>query len=384
VKILYHHRIASKDGQYVHVEELTEALKQLGHEIIMVCPGITQSSGFGSEGGLVPLLKKFIPGFIYELLELSYAFYAYFKLSKAVKRHEPDCLYERYNLYSPAGVWIKRRYNLPMLLEVNAPIFKERSKYNGISIPWLAKWSERYSWTGADIVLPVTRVLATYVLEAGVDESCVVVIPNGIDLKKLQNLPDNMAAKKRLSLEQRQVLGFTGFVREWHGMERVVELLAKYKNENWHLLLVGDGPARESIEQKAKDLQMSDYVSITGVIPREEVMNYIMAFDVALQPDVVSYASPLKLFEYLALGRAVVAPDSENIREILRNNVDALLFDQNDEGAFIRSVEELCGNTDLRNRLGDAGKSTINDKGLTWENNARRVVGLFKKLAISQ
>lgn len=380
MKILYHHRIASKDGQYVHVEELTEALKKLGHEIIMVSPNFTERSSFGSEGGLVPLMKRLIPGFIYELLELGYAVYTYIKLSRAVKCHQPDCLYERYNLYSPAGVWIKRRYKLPMLLEVNAPIFQERSKYNGIAIPWLARWSERYAWTGADMILPVTRVLANYVKDMGVDESRITVIPNGIDPKKFENVPDTVEAKKRLGLEGRQVLGFTGFVREWHGLERVLELLKDHQDgQDRHLLVVGDGPMRGDIEKCAAQLSVSDKVTFTGIVPRDQLIDFVAAFDVALQPDVVAYASPLKLFEYMALGKAIVAPDTKNIREILINNKNALLFDLDDELSFLKCVSILLSNQNLQRDLGLGAKMTINERKLTWVNNAFIIEELVTK-----
>ena len=382
MKILYHHRIASKDGQYVHVKELTEALKKLGHEIIMVCPEVAENSDFGSKGGLVPILKRFIPGFIYELMELGYSMYVYLKLKKAVKQHKPDCLYERYNLYNPAGVWIKRRFNLPMLLEVNAPIFQERSKYDGIAIPWLARWVEHYTWNGADIVLPVTEVLANYIKDAGVNDKRIVVIPNGIDLEKFEKVPDSVAAKKRMGMDGCLVLGFTGFVREWHGLDRVVNLLANKSGQQRHLLVVGDGPARSNIEKCAAQLEVSDKVTFTGIISRDQVADYVAAFDVALQPDVVAYASPLKLFEYMVLGRAVVAPNTANIREVLEDNVNAILFDPDRQDAMCDAVEAVCMDEALRHRVAGAARETIFSGGYTWINNAERVTDLMNSLRI--
>ena len=80
MRILYHHRIASKDGQYVHVEELTSALKKLGHEIIIVGPRVVEQKEFGSDGGFVTNLKKYLPGVLYEILEFCYSFFAFIKL----------------------------------------------------------------------------------------------------------------------------------------------------------------------------------------------------------------------------------------------------------------------------------------------------------------
>src|SRR2546428_2801986 len=117
MKILYHHRIRSKDGQYVHVEEMINALKALGHEIVLVAPTAIEKEEFGADAGMVAWMKRHLPRMVYELLELSYAGLAFFRLRRAVREHRPDCLYERYNLFMPAGVWLKRRYGLPMLLE---------------------------------------------------------------------------------------------------------------------------------------------------------------------------------------------------------------------------------------------------------------------------
>ncbi len=367
----------------MHIDELTRALEAQGHQIVMVGPAVVESDQFGSDGGLVAWLKRFMPKFAYELLELTYSLVAYVKLHRAVKTHAPDCLYERYNLYTPAGVWIKRRFGLPMLLEVNAPLFDERRRYDGIALPRLARWSERYAWRGADHVLPVTEVLAERVLEAGVPRERISVIHNGIDLGRFGKIPDSVAAKRALRLEGRLVLGFTGFMREWHGLHRVVDVLAREEGgQPRQLLVVGDGPARESVERRARELGISDRVTITGVVGRDDVARYVAAFDVALQPDVVPYASPLKLFEYLALARAVVAPDTPNIREILSHEENALLFDPARPESFVDAVERLCVDNQLRERLSGEARETIFRGDYTWEGNARRVERLFRDLGV--
>jgi glycosyltransferase involved in cell wall biosynthesis len=383
VKILYHHRIRSKDGQYVHMEELTRALKDLGHEVILVGPSAVEKEKFGYDAGLVALLKRIMPHLAYECLEFGYSLWAYLRLCYAVVRYGPDCLYERYNLFLPAGVWLKRQFKLPMLLEVNAPILEERRKFSGISWVWLARWSEEYVWRGADVALPVTNVLADYVRRAGVPESRIQVIPNGVDLARFGDLQDREAAKRKLGLEGRLVLGFTGFMREWHGLERAIDLLAEdHQAAPLHLLLIGDGPARKSLEQRAKALGVEDRLIITGVIDRDQVAQYIRAFDVALQPAVVGYASPLKLMEYMALGCAIVAPDTPNIREILTHQHDALMFEPGNTGAFSEAIQKLCRDPELRRRISKNAVATIHEKGLTWENNAKLVVALFSRLGV--
>lgn len=381
MKILYHHRIRSKDGQYVHIAELIEALRKLGHEVMVVAPAAMEKAKFGDDAGMVVTLKRFLPDFAYELIEFGYSLIAYFRLRRAVLAFKPDCLYERYNLFLPAGVWFKQNFGLPMLLEVNAPLFDERRKYGGISLQRLASWSERYTWCGADVVLPVTAVLADKVRAAGVPPERIAVIPNGINREHFNKALSTQDAKFKLGLGDRLVLGFTGFIREWHGLERVVDLIAdRSEGSDLHLLIVGDGPARESLETRAKERGISDRVTITGIVSREQVPDYIAAFDIAVQPAVVPYASPLKLFEYLAMGRAIVAPCSPNIMEVLNDGENAVLFNPDVPDGMLLAINRICNDAELRKQLADGARNTIARRKLTWDNNAQLVVELFERL----
>lgn len=383
MKILYHHRTRSKDGQNVHIEELTAALRRMGHEVIMVGPPSADSDGEFSTGGsgLADFAKRQLPKFAYELLEFGYALKAYRRLAAAYRTHRPDVLYERHNLFLPSGVWLKRKTGLPMLLEVNSPLTVERGKFGGLALTGLARWSEHFVWREADHVLPVTRVLAGHIRAAGVPDSRISVIPNGINRSYFEDTPHTAEAKRRLGLDGRLVLGFTGFVRDWHRLDAVVDMLAEAPSEaNLHLLLVGDGPARPDLEARARQAGVADRLSVTGVVGRHEIPAHVAAFDIALQPAVTPYASPLKLFEYLYLGCAVVAPAMDNITEILEDGVNAALFDPDDPGGLCRAIQALIDDPARRRSLGEQARATIEHRDLTWDGNARRVTDLFERL----
>jgi glycosyltransferase involved in cell wall biosynthesis len=381
MKILYHHRTRSKDGQYVHIEEMIRALRQLGHEVIIVAPPSAETESFGSDAGMVAWLKRSLPQFVYEIMELAYSLVAYRRLARAVREHQPDCLYERYNLFLPAGIWLKRKYGLPMLLEVNAPIFEERVRYDGLALKGLARWSQSYAWNAADYVLPVTQVLGDIVASYGVPRERIVVIPNGINASQFSGAPETQAAKAALGLDGNIVLGFTGFVRDWHGLDKVISMIASDPPESSrHLLVVGDGPARAALEAQADALNIRHRVSFTGVIAREDVARYVAAFDIALQPAVVEYASPLKLFEYLALGKAIIGPAQPNLMEILTDGQNAVLFDPKAADGMAGAIGKLTSDAALRQRVGENARKTISDKQLTWRENALRAVELFKRI----
>lgn len=378
MKILYHHRIASKDGQYVHLEELTNALKKLGHEIFLVGPKIVETQGFGSEGGIVPLLKKYIPKSLYELMEFSYSFYDFFKLIWFVYKYKPDCIYERYNLFFVSGIWVKKITKLAFLCEVNSPLYNERFKFGGIRLHRLAKWTEKFVWRNADYTLPVTKVLANIIAEE-TGKKNQIVIHNGINPENFQLSGTSQQLKKQLGINNQMVLGFTGFVREWHKIEQVLDMIKTYPEKNMLLLLVGDGPARKELEEYAKKIGVEKSLVITGIIGRKNVGKYIELFDIALQPAVTNYASPLKMFEYLALGKLIIAPDEKNIKEILTDNYNALLFNKNDPESFKKTIVKAI-NIENKNYLTQNAQQTIRKKNFTWLDNAQKVINLFNTI----
>jgi glycosyltransferase involved in cell wall biosynthesis len=271
-----------------------------------------------------------------------------------------------------------------MLLEVNSPLYAERKKYSGIAADFLARWAEHMVWREADYVLPVTHVLADLVKQTGIGEEKVLVISNAVNPRRFNRAWNTERAKAWLGLQNEIVLGFVGFMREWHGLERVIDLLAESEDRDRHLLLVGDGPARQGLEELAQRRGISDKVTITGVIARDNVASYIAAFDIALQPNVVGYASPLKLFEYMALGRAIVAPSTSNIKEVLDHGENAILFNPDDYEDFANAIETACRDRMLRDKISRAARKTILDRRLTWANNAKKVADLFSCLVAKQ
>lgn len=382
MRILYHHRTASKDGQAVHIDEMVAALRELGHEVRVVGPA-PDGGAMGATVGWVQRLRRRLPKVCYELLELAYSALAYRRLAAAAREFRPDVIYERYNLYLLAGVMLKRRLRIPLLLEVNSPLADEREAFGGLGWAGLARWSERFVWRRADAVLPVTQVLAAIIQrQAGIDVDRLHVVPNGINERQFATAPPRAEARARLGLgEDELVLGFVGFVRDWHRVDRALHWLASPDAPaSSRLLVVGDGPARGVLEQLASELGLAARVRFSGVVPRDALPAWVAAFDIALQPAVTPYASPLKLFEYLVMGQAIVAPAVPNIEEVLRHDHNALLFDVAREDALPAALTRLARDAALRRALGARARATIGELSLTWRGNAERVGALAARL----
>lgn len=379
LRVLYSHRILSKDGQGVHLDAMVAALRAAGHEVLVVGPPAYEQTGLGGDSRLLNLLRRWIPGFVMELAELAYSAPAYRRLARAAQAFRPDVIYERYNLFYLAGALLARRRGLPLLVEVNAPLADERARFNNLTLRRLARWSEAFAWKTADRVLPVTAVLGRHVAAAGVAPERIVVVPNGVDEAEFPPASaDPVAAADKDEL----VLGFVGFVRPWHGVDAVVRAIAAWRGRpRLSLVVVGEGSARPQLEALAVALGVSDRVRFTGLAERDAVAGLIRGFDIALQPAAVPYASPLKVLEYMAAGRAIVAPDQPNLRELLEDGRTALLFDpaRGPPGeAMWQAVLRLAQDPALRARIGAAAQAQIAARDLTWAGNARRVVELAR------
>ena len=141
-------------------------------------------------------------------------------------------------------------------------------------------------------------------------------------------------------------------------------------------------PALREMRAASPDLERR--VVLCGPVPRGEIESALAAFDVAVQPAVTPYACPMKILEYMAAGRAIVAPGSANVRELLESGETALLCpggvnpanpEARDLGA---AVLALARDGELRARLGEAARASLLQRGYLWEENARRVEELVE------
>ena len=350
------------------------ALRQAGHDVLVVGPPAYEKAELGGESSGLSVLRRWIPSALMEIAELGYGVPAYRRLARAVRSFRPDAIYERYNLYHLVGALVARRHNLPFLVEVNAPLAEERARFGGLKLRRLALRAEAFVWRSADRVLPVTEVMAGHVADAGVDPRRIAVVHNGIDLADFPEGPSPPGGAK-----DEIVLGFVGFVRPWHGLDVLIRAIAAWQQgPRMSLVVVGEGPAREGLERLAGELGIADRVRFTGLARREDVPGLIAGFDIALQPAAVPYASPLKVFEYMAAGRPIVAPDQANLREVLQDGQTALLFDPSRQDAMWEAVVRLATDPALRLRIGAAARAEILERDRTWSGNARRVTALIE------
>ncbi|MHC4549400.1 MAG: glycosyltransferase family 4 protein [Planctomycetota bacterium] len=384
MRVLYHHRTLATDAQGVHIRAMIEAWRDLGHvvdEVSLVGSQDEASPRTGGErNGFWGWLRRGVPQICYEFLEYGYSPVGYRRLVAAIDEGpKPAFIYERYSLGNAAGIWASRRRKIPVIIEVNAPVALEKACYEGLKLPALASYMERRILSQAGRVVTVTGVLKKILVDEGIPEERIAVLPNGV--KRGEFRPHERGERIRAELGIKPddlVVGFVGWFRAWHGLDRLVDLAAhpEAKRARIVVLLVGDGPARPDLQARIERRGLAPSVRMLGAQKRAAIPEILSAFDIAVQPAATRYACPLKLIEYLASGKPVVAPRQENIQEIVRDEESALLFDPADGDALPRSVLGLARSSERRRAIARNGLAVIEKKGLYWEENARRVIDL--------
>ena len=374
MKILYHHRTMADGAEGIHIAEIVKALRVLGHEVQVVALAGDPSQPAPVRATRVKGLRRLIPAAAYELAELGYNLVGYRRMMAAVRSFKPDVIYDRYNSYSTAALRAARRARLPLLLEVNAPVAYERSVYEHLQLKWprLAQRYEARIFAGADRIFVVSSPLKRHLVETlGVGPEKIAVLPNGADPEVFVPASGE-PIRRRHDLAGRFVVGFVGILRPWHGVDLLLEAFAILRADcpSAHLLVVGDGPIQPQLERHARDLGLRTAVTFTGRLPHAEVVAHVAAMDVCVSPQATFYASPMKIVEYMAMGKAVIAPAMDNIRDLIEDGLTGILVEPDRADALAAALLELVNDAPRRRALGEDARRAVLER-FNWRRNAR-------------
>ncbi len=398
--------VLGRKGASVHVRSFVAALVRAGHSVVLAAPRLTKSPWEIPATLEAPILhlpsdhetlssvlalKAFnetlgvsnsMPG---ELRRILYNKYFAVELTHRFESDPPDFIYERAALYGTAGIMLGCELRVPVLVEVNAPLALEQSTYRANGLGELAELAERWTLSRADAVLAVSAPLRDHVVSLGVEPGRVHVVPNGVDPALFRPGPPRPEVHARWSLGGGPILGFVGGLRRWHDVEALPTLLERLvvRYRDLRLVIVGNGPLGRELERGLQARGLTRHAVFTGSLPHEDVAELIRHFDVALAPyprlEHAFYFSPLKVFEYMACGVAVVAAAAGQITEVVRDGESGLLYPPGDSDTLLAACDRLLRDETLRQRVGAAAAKEIHSH-YTWGHNAERVAHLAHSL----
>ncbi len=300
-------------------------------------------------------------------------------LERLHKRWRVDAVYERYSLWSYAGLVFARTARLPFVLEVNAPLRREQARYRTLDNEAAAADIEHFLFSGAGRVAVPSSQLLPYVVEHGARASAVQVMPNAAEPARYSR-----RGQRRKGRNEPFVVGFLGTLKPWHGLDNLFRAFRiLYRGDaSYRLLIVGDGPMRRSLEKSARSMGMHAAVEFSGDVAHDEVPELLARMDVGVAPYSALpgfYFSPLKLFEYMAAGLPVVASDIGQIREIVTNRKTGLLVPPGAIRPLAAAISGLRSRPAAAVNLSRAARTMIGRR-YTWRHNADRVIRAFHAL----
>jgi glycosyltransferase involved in cell wall biosynthesis len=335
--------------------------------------------------------------------ELFYNFYAYRKFKKILTSYSPDYVYHRYTGYTFFVTKLASILNIPLILEFNSfDTWKlkhwESSKNiikKFIQRKFLYKLVERienFNLSNAKLIVTVSEQLKKSLSGIGIKEDKILVNYNGFDLNKFN--PEFSKGirckniKKSLGISDKEiVVGFTGTFGPWHGIPQLTEsidfILKNMLANNIRFLIIGDGGKLKM--EMGKKLSKYNEVIFTGLISYLNVQYYLGVCDILLSPHCPTvdnkefFGSPTKIFEYMAMGKAIVASSLGQIGTILKNNDTAILVKPGSSLDLAEGILRLVNDRKLRSRIGkNAYREAI--KKYTWEENTKRILGKLRNI----
>jgi glycosyltransferase involved in cell wall biosynthesis len=295
-------------------------------------------------------------------------------LSRALRSSRPDLVYERHAFFLCAAAFLLRsRPRIPLIVEVNELVGDERIRRQPLFAS-LARWADRFTFSVASLIVVVSPHLQRRVVAQGISAAKVLVLPNAVHESQCA-AKSGARIRQQLGLGPAVTIGFVGWLVDWHRLELLLASAAALVREgvDLRLVLVGDGPLRSQLETDAAALGLSDRLIITGAVPHLEVPEYIAACDVAVIPHSNEYRSPIKLFEYLAQGRATVAPATEPIAAVVRHEKNGLLFAPGSQAELTAALRRLVTDAALREALGTEGRRGVLEHHL-WDHNVEAML----------
>ncbi len=299
---------------------------------------------------------------------------------KQLQALSADMVLTRYNLNTLSIIWAARSLKIPVLLEINSP----DDEYWGIRfyrLPGMKYFfSDTRALTLADGGFAVSEALASSLRHELKEEKPVYSIPNGVCIEQFDPELSGRAIRKLYGIGQGKiVLGFVGSFAPWHGVDMLFEAFIALREKGLpvHLLLVGQIREDLTWREQAESEALREHVTLAGYVPQTEINEYLAAMDISVLANSAWYCSPLKVFEYMAMAKAIVAVGTEPVSEMLEHNKEALLFEQGSLRAMTAALELAASDESLRKRLGQAARQRVAQE-YTWTDNARRVFGLME------
>jgi len=369
-------------GAISHTTGVADAMKNLGHEVFFCSSNKIPDYKGKIKYHLLRIKESKIP----KTKRIFRDIQIFFQLKNIVKNINPDILYIRWrqNIFWSS---LFRNRNYKIIFECNTPSTMSLYRYGKkpkVVERSLTRYFDTIICNYADIISAVSVDVKTFLQkELYCKKSKIIINPNGVDVNRFSPIGDNRRKKYRISTNK-IVIGYSGSFRQQHGVEILIEAFKCINNDNLVLMIIGKG--NKEYEDRLKEVAGGDKrIIFTGEIPFSEMPFYLRTCNIVISPQILFvgdtfHQSPIKLFEYMAAGRAIIASDLGQIKQVIRDKKNGLLFKNNDVIDLRDCLNLLIHNKRLRETLSRNARIDA-EKKYSWEKNVKRVLNALNKIS---
>ena len=304
-----------------------------------------------------------------------------------IEQADPDFIYQRYARFSWAGVVAANQTKRPLFLEYNGSEVWVGRHWDRVGSLDLLERYERLNLDAAARIFVVSDVERRNLEARGVAAEKIVVNPNGVDVERFRPDVGGEEVRRELGVRDDEVVaGFVGTFGPWHGVEKLAQAIKLIDaNEQVRFLMVGSGSLHVEVEKRLEAEVATGRVIFTGAVGHERVPRLLDACDILVAPHVPLadgsefFGSPTKIFEYMAMGKGIVASRLGQIGEVLVDGETALLVEPGDIRELKEALVRLVDDKGLREALGVKARE-VAEREHTWTHNARRVLQAYESL----
>jgi glycosyltransferase involved in cell wall biosynthesis len=316
--------------------------------------------------------------YFYPLTGISYAHFVSRYAIKNIKP-KPDLLHAHFSYPDGFGmIGLAKKWKVPFVISALGTL-ERKIAYEG-------SYTSRQIFEAmncADKVLSVSEDLKIHIVNLGISEDKVSVVPNGVDMEKFKPAGKEYA-RNMLNLPQdKKIVLFVGALKKIKGVDYLIEAAKSFLDSNISLYMVGrDDGMKKSLEKRAHELKIGNYIKFTGPLNHEDIPLWFSASDILVLPS-LSEGRPNVVLEAFACEVPVVATNVGGIPELMINGETGYLVPAENPTELSEKVNKLLGDRDLRIKMGKFGRRTIIQRGLTWETHAKRTIKIYSKLLMS-
>jgi glycosyltransferase involved in cell wall biosynthesis len=370
-------------GAASHIKGVVEALRGLGVELEIISNDAI--AGFASDG-LTVIPPETIGG-TRALFDIHNNLVFTRRAVPLIEQTQPDFIYQRYARFSWVGVAGAVRTGRPLFLEYNGSEVWVGKHWDRVGSLALLERYERLNLQAAARIFVVSEVERKNLLSRGVAAEKIILNPNAVDVQVFRPGIGGAAKRRDLGIEDTDlVAGFVGTFGPWHGVVELAKAIREIPaTVPLRFLFVGSGSLHGEVERLLQAERASGRVIFTGAVEHDQVPVLLDACDILVAPHVPLadgsdfFGSPTKIFEYMAMGKAIVASRLGQIGEVLTNNETALLVTPAGVNDLADAIVRLVNSEGIRARLGENARRVAVQEH-TWTHNAQRVLEAYETL----